>query len=296
MNGLALCAGTGGIELGLRLALGPSHRTVCWVEREIAVAARLAARMEEGHLSPAPIHSDVKTFCGRAWRGRVDIVTAGYPCQPFSVAGKRKGASDPRHLWPHVARIVREVRPALAFFENVPGHLTKGLDLVRAELQRMGYTVPPPLVASAAQLGAGHIRRRVFILAHRGGLQLRLEPGRGAGAHWQGEAEPGVHGAERVPGDADDQGESQQGDAEREGRGRQGGGLPPHADDQGRLGRGEVSRAEVQDRWWATEPPLARVVHGLPNRVDRARALGNAVVPIVAAYAFTELCQRAGLT
>lgn len=79
VNGLALCAGIGGLELGLQIAL-PGYSTVCWVEREIAVASRLAARMEEGHLSPAPIHSDVRTFSGEPWRGLVDIVTAGYPC------------------------------------------------------------------------------------------------------------------------------------------------------------------------------------------------------------------------
>ena len=95
----------------------PGYRTVGHVERETYAAAILVARMEDAALDPAPVWDDVATFDGRPWRGAVDIVTAGYPCQPFSVAGKRRGADDPRHLWPHVARIVGEVEPPFVFLE-----------------------------------------------------------------------------------------------------------------------------------------------------------------------------------
>jgi DNA (cytosine-5)-methyltransferase 1 len=101
--GLSLCSGAGGLDLRLHLAL-PEYRTVGHVERDAYAAAILVARMEDAALDPAPVWDDVATFDCRPWRGAVDIVTAGYPCQPFSVAVKRRGADDPRHLWPHAAR------------------------------------------------------------------------------------------------------------------------------------------------------------------------------------------------
>ena len=91
------------------------------VEREAFCAADLARKMEAGFLDEAPIWSDVATFDGVPWRGRVDIVTAGFPCQPFSTAGNGQGTADPRWIWPHIARIVGECRPAQVFLENVPG-------------------------------------------------------------------------------------------------------------------------------------------------------------------------------
>ena len=164
MNGLALCSGIGGIELGLAAAIGPSYRTVCHVEREAYCAGVLAARMQDGALDTAPIWSDLASFDARPWRGVVDIVTAGYPCQPFSLAGSRDGAADPRHLWPHVARIIGECQPGLVFLENVPGHVSLGLREVCADLREMGYDVAAGIF-SAAQVGAPHLRKRLFLLA-----------------------------------------------------------------------------------------------------------------------------------
>ena len=106
IHGLALCAGVGGLELGLKLALGDAFRTVGYVEREAFAASTLVARMEDEALDRAPVWDDLKTFDGVPWRGKVDLVSAGYPCQPFSVAGKRRGESDPRHHWPHVLRAI----------------------------------------------------------------------------------------------------------------------------------------------------------------------------------------------
>ena len=98
-NVLSVCSGTGGLDLGLRLAV-PCARTVCYLEREAYAAAVLAARMEEEALDAAPIWTDLRTFDGKPWRGVVDCVLGGYPCQPFSFAGKRAGENDERHLWP----------------------------------------------------------------------------------------------------------------------------------------------------------------------------------------------------
>jgi DNA (cytosine-5)-methyltransferase 1 len=97
VNELALCAGAHGIGLGLKL-LFDKLRTVCYVEREASAAASLVARMEDKALDNAPVWDDIKTFDGKPWRGSVDIITAGYPCQPFSTAGKLLGEKDPRHL------------------------------------------------------------------------------------------------------------------------------------------------------------------------------------------------------
>ena len=117
--GLSLCAGAGGLDLGLALA-EPGYRAVGYVERDAFAAAVLVARMEDQTLDQAPVWDDLTGFDGRPWRGAVDLVSAGYPCQPFSVAGRRKGTNDPRHLWPHVARVISECGPVWVFLENVP--------------------------------------------------------------------------------------------------------------------------------------------------------------------------------
>ena len=168
--GLSLCSGAGGLDLGLVLAI-PGYRAVGHVERETYAAATLVARMEDASLDQAVVWDDVATFDGRPWRGAVDIVTAGYPCQPFSVAGKRRGADDPRHLWPHVARIIGEVEPPFVFLENVAHHLRLGFPEVASGLVGMGYKLAAGLF-TAAEVGAPHKRERLFILAIREGDEL----------------------------------------------------------------------------------------------------------------------------
>lgn len=303
---LSLCAGVGGLDLGLALAI-PHARTLCYVEREAACIETLATRMEEGHLDAAPIWTDVTTFSGRPWRGLVDCLVGGYPCQPFSLAGRRQGKADPRHLWPHVARIVDEVEPAWCLFENVGAHLRMGYRRVRADLHGLGYRVAAGLF-TAAEVGAPHQRERLFIVAHAD--QFR-------------EHTP-IH--ERRPPEDWDQadGRSQtMGDAtSRRTQSIQQsrsicGARPANEDmvnaDLTRL-EGSApsfqSRADERPAWppgpeddvaWRTvisvcpelapalEPALRGVADGLAPRVDRLRACGNGVVPRVAAYAFREL-------
>ncbi|MDN2565269.1 DNA cytosine methyltransferase [Aquibium sp. A9E412] len=168
--GLSLCSGAGGLDLGLTIAI-PEYRAVGHVERETYAAAILVARMEDASLDQAPVWDDLATFDGRPWRRAVDIVTAGYPCQPFSVAGKRRGADDPRHLWPHVARIVGEIEPPFVFLENVSHHLRLGFPEVAAGLVGLGYRLAAGLF-TAAEVGAPHKRERLFILASREGDEL----------------------------------------------------------------------------------------------------------------------------
>lgn len=162
---LSLCTGVGGIELGFKLAV-PTSRTVAYVEIEAYACEILVKRMEEKILDEAPIWSNIKSFDGKPWRGKVDIITGGYPCQPFSIAGKKLGDRDPRHLWPYIRRIISEVEPTMCFFENVGGHLQLGFEQVHDDLQRLGYTVKAGLF-TAEEVGAPHRRERLFILAYR---------------------------------------------------------------------------------------------------------------------------------
>jgi DNA (cytosine-5)-methyltransferase 1 len=161
---LSLCTGYGGIERGLELA-GFEHRTVAHVEIEAFAAANLVAKMETGQLVPAPVWSDLKTLPAHCFRDRVDVLTGGYPCQPFSAAGLRKGAEDPRHLWPYIYDHIRTIRPVRCFFENVEGHITLGLRDVIADLESLGYATTWG-VFSASEVGAPHQRKRVYILAY----------------------------------------------------------------------------------------------------------------------------------
>ena len=166
---LGLCAGYGGIELGLKRAI-PSMRTVGLCEIEAFAISNLVAKMEAGLMDPAPIWPDLKTFPWAAFRDRVDILTGGYPCQPFSAAGKRLGGEDPRHLWPHISRGISILQPRVCFFENVEGHITCGLHHVLCDLGRLGYRTTWGIF-SASECGAPHQRKRVFILAVASGFR-----------------------------------------------------------------------------------------------------------------------------
>lgn len=169
---MSLCSGVGGLDLAVHLAV-PRARTVVYVEREAYAAATLVARMEDETLDRAPVWDDLKSFDGRPWRGRVDCIVGGYPCQPFSVAGSRKGTADERHLWPWIATLIDEVQPALCFFENVPGHVALGLREVLEDIESLGYRVvghdeaPTFGLFTAKEVGAPHKRERLFILAVR---------------------------------------------------------------------------------------------------------------------------------
>ena len=162
---VSLCAGYGGIDIGLSRAI-PSLRTVAFSEIEAFACANLVSKMEAGLLDAAPIWTNLKTFPWSEFRDRVDILSGGYPCQPFSSAGKRLGTEDPRHLWPYIADGIRAMRPRVCFFENVEGHISLGLREVISELESIGYKVAWGIF-SAREVGAPHQRKRVFILAYR---------------------------------------------------------------------------------------------------------------------------------
>jgi len=167
---ISLCSGYGGIDLGLRRAV-PDLRTVAYAEIEAFAIANLVSKMEAGLLDAAPIWPDLKTLPWESFRDRVDILSGGYPCQPFSAAGQRKGKDDPRHLWPWIAEGIRILRPGFCFFENVEGHISMGLSSVISDLEEMGYRTTWGIF-SAAEVGAPHQRKRVFIMANRIGSRL----------------------------------------------------------------------------------------------------------------------------
>ena len=171
---ISFCSGYGGIERGIELT-GVEHRVIAYVEIEAFAIANLVAKMESGQLDPAPIWTDLKTFPAHLFRGAVDIITGGYPCQPFSAAGERKGEDDPRHLWPYIRQHIETIRPDRCFFENVEGHISLGLSSVISDLEEDGFAATWGIF-SAREVGAPHQRKRVYILADTicKGLQGRL--------------------------------------------------------------------------------------------------------------------------
>ncbi|MFZ4431402.1 MAG: DNA cytosine methyltransferase, partial [Phycisphaerales bacterium] len=163
MRELALFAGAGGGILGGHL-LG--WRTVCAVEWDRYAASVLVARQNDGCLPPFPIWDDVCTFDGRPWRGRVDVVSGGFPCQDISIAGTGKGLSGDRSsLWFEMARIIREVGPRYVLVENAAVLNRRGLDRVLGDLAAMGFDAEWG-VYSAEQAGAPHLRQRTWIVAY----------------------------------------------------------------------------------------------------------------------------------
>jgi len=168
---LSLCSGYEGIGIGIRRVL-PNVREVAYVEIEAYAIANLVAKMEEGKIPPTPVFSNLKEFPFRKFRGCVDILSGGFPCQPFSGAGKRKGTEDPRHIFPYILEGIRECRPSVIFLENVEGIIscktTDGesvLKYVLRSLEELGYQATAG-VFSASEVGAPHQRKRVFIMGY----------------------------------------------------------------------------------------------------------------------------------
>jgi site-specific DNA-cytosine methylase len=155
--------GYGGNHIGIKRILS-NMRTIAICEIEAYAIENILAKMEEGKLDSAPIWPDCKTFPAKPFVNRIDLFIASYPCTPFSQVGKRQGNNDERHLWPYVKKWVGEVKPTICLFENVEGHITMGLPTVISDLEEMGYRTTWGIF-SAAECGAPHERKRVFILA-----------------------------------------------------------------------------------------------------------------------------------
>lgn len=303
-----LCSGYGGFELALRSVA--RVRTVAHVERDAYAAAVLVERMGEARLDQAPVWDDLTTFDGKPWRGRVDLITAGFPCQPFSLAGQQRGIDDDRWLWPAIASIVADVEPEFVLLENVPQLVRLGLPHVLHDLADLGFDAEWGLL-SAAAVGAPHRRERIWIVAHaeRSGRLPQVgddgarqpdvarcgpavadatrlderEPHRQACAlSWAGPRRDVGWNSEGLADTEDDR--CEQGDAWRHAQKLP---WPPHRDDH-----------DGWSRWIAKgrpQPVLRRDLDGPPDGLADALHLGgNGLVPQAAAHAIRQLLDRGG--
>tara|TARA_R100000963_G_C4645987_1_gene110497 strand:- start:2770 stop:3927 length:1158 start_codon:yes stop_codon:yes gene_type:complete len=376
LYGLALCAGVGGLEMGIGIA-NPKFRTVAYVEREAFPASILAKRMEEGLLDPGPIWSDLETFDPEPWRGIVSVISCGFPCQPWSAAGKQKKTADSRWIWDSISEIICKIRPKYVFLENVPGVAFGGLECVLRTLAEVRLNAEWDLFR-ASDCGAPQKRERMFILGYpnrsrwtpawagyevnpeeksqpgsRGvgreladshgngggeippseeterqdpnlrsegladssGKSLRDQPGGSSGENGSGTTEFG--NTSQGLADPDSRGLSkcseQYSGEERGCEASSFGEYPDRCNEEmgdpnleGLEGRSISERessyqfppwppgpSEPSERFeTSVEPSVCRTSTGLANRVDRLRACGNAVLPVVSAYAWAVLKER----
>lgn len=323
MNELALFAGAGGGILGGHL-LG--WRTVCAVEYDSYAAAVLCQRQNDGFLPAFPIWDDVRTFDGRPWRGIVDVVSGGFPCQDISAAGTGAGLDGERSgLWVEMARIIGEVRPGFCFVENSPVLTSRGLGRVLGDLAAMGYDAEWG-VLGAADVGAPHQRDRIWIMAYSSsegagsvGRTIEADRWRNAGgdesplrqAHRQnGPNRPtpagqtprevadayGQHDDNGRPGASQVLGFRQPPSGLRNGEPladpRSAGLETPEQESVFGAWRREQRGTVAECSWWSTEPGVGRVADGVASRVDRLRCIGNGQVPRCAAEAWRRLLAR----
>jgi DNA (cytosine-5)-methyltransferase 1 len=276
MNELALFAGAGGGILGGKL-LG--WRTVCAVEWEKYPACVLAARQNDGVLPPFPIWDDVQTFDGKPWRGIVDVVSGGFPCQDISIAGGGDGLDGERSgMWKEMARIIGEVRPRYTFIENSPMLTSRGLERVLADLAKMGFDAEWG-VLSAADVGANHKRERIWIIGKHSEWQLANTDSIGH-LHRKPEinsTENRVDALSNLTSSGENVANTNLPQLER-------GGLP--------IGIYEENTFFGKPSWWQTEPDVGRVANGVAARMDRLKAIGNGQVPLCAATAWKLLNER----
>jgi DNA (cytosine-5)-methyltransferase 1 len=267
MNELALFAGAGGGILGGHL-LG--WRTICAVEWEPYPASVLISRQNDGILPPFPVWDDVQTFDGRPWRGRVDVISGGFPCQDISSAGKGAGIEGKKSgLWKQMHRIIGEVRPRFVLVENSANLTVRGGTRVSADLASMGYMGYSGVLSAADAIWnqgtpcADHLRERMWFVAqdsHSNSMRELQQEGR-----------------------------------EQDERGRFCDILQTIPDAEcGRLKEQREARTlqanhALPGGWWRTEPGICRVAHGVAARVDRLKAIGNGQVPAVVPLAWNIL-------
>jgi DNA (cytosine-5)-methyltransferase 1 len=296
MRVLDLFSGIGGFSVGLHEA---GMETVGFCEMD-----SFCQKVLKKHWPNVPIHSDIKELDGHEYRGTVELVCGGFPCQPFSVAGNRRGAEDDRALWPEMLRVIREVQPTWVIGENVTGIVAMELDTVLSDLEGEGYSCQT-FVIPACSVDAQHRRDRVWVVAYadsegepdgsqheqrlvadssgqpRGSRRVHRESGdegwetseaRGEGVqpkHWQ--AQPN-HTATCRKDVADT--ESLRMERRQELRG---------VDSFGTRSVEQPQRCfdDAKPAVWGAEPRVGRVADGVPNRTHRLKGLGNAVVPTV---------------
>lgn len=304
---LDLFSGIGGFSLGLERTGG--FETVAFCEIEEFPRKVLAK-----HWPEVPQYEDVRTLRGEQV-GPVDIICGGYPCQPFSTAGKRRGEEDDRHLWPEFSRLVDELRPAWVIGENVAGHISMGLDDVLSDLEGKGYACRPFVIPACAK-GAHHRRDRTWVIAHSSDIlqSRKLDNGRNQSAATGSQgcnelqerpangkrvwSEPGTSASMVAHAESQRRAEARQLGGRRSKRTTGASAAPEDVSNPQRIGcikvvtpeqsgaprKGPTGEAGYRSGpgWWAgwlPEPDVGRVADGVPHRVDRLKSLGNAVVP-----------------
>jgi len=337
---LDLFSGIGGFSLGLEATGG--FKTVAFCEIE-----EFPRQVLQKHWPHVKQYKNIKELTYEKLKsdgiGSIDIITGGYPCQPFSQAGRKKGEQDPRHLWPEYFRLIKECRPNWIIGENVSGHLKLGLDSVLADLESEGYHTRTFSI-SAASIGANHKRERVWIVANANGSGNQPEKSGSPGkknekeignrtnnsSSWfpdgadstvtQQGSETKMESMENTrrslrqgtfirekneneiekenahitqrPGEAS-QSDVAYANSDREKRNksqdRKGSRFEQDSSNMANTKRvyaqgqydGQGQRQPWGESWWAVEPDVGRVAHGIPDRVDRLKALGNSLVPHV---------------
>jgi len=304
---LDLFSGIGGFSLGLESA--GLVETVAFCDFD-----QYCQKVLKKNFPGVPVYGDVKELNHDKLKAdgidQIDIITGGYPCQPFSVAGRKKGEEDPRHVWPEMFRLIQELRPTWVIGENVGGHIKLGLDSVLENLESEGYSARTFSI-SASSIGANHKRERVWIVAHSNEMQrqfLRGQKSEQRQETFEGTSERSgtpisMANSERL---GRTEGTEKSKELEREessdqldhcGEGctkcqscqtmanSEGSNRNEHETNRE---HGKASPQEIfgdgssvcgVSAWWSVEPSVGRVAHGVPDRVDRLKCLGNSVVP-----------------
>ena len=302
MRHLDLFSGIGGFSLALESA---GMRTVGFCEIN-PYCRKLLAR----HWPGVPVFEDIRDLQADDLPETPHIITGGYPCQPFSVAGKQRGAQDDRHLWPEMLRIIKQCRPAWVIAENVTGHIALGLDQVLADLEGEGYACRP-VVIPACGVNAPHRgpsvdycppyrratakrgRRRHSTRKAIGSMPGRVGPKSVGNAEYDGPPttqERGKYPQAKIPQKRSHRTEQPAGTGGPANSAAMadpdiGGRFKKHNTPTKPGKKGQPGRCLDTFRpgsWWATEPGVGRVADGIPNRVDRIKCLGNSIVPQVA--------------
>lgn len=267
MKELSLFTGAGGGLLGTKL-LG--WENIGYVEKDDYCQRIIAQRIKDGILDEAPIFGDIKTFISegyaKSYKEMVDVITAGFPCQPFSIAGRQKGEDDERNLWPETIECIRIIRPRYAFLENVPNLLTyKYFGRILGDLAESGYDARWR-VLSAAEVGAQHKRNRLWIVAYSGygNGRKKNKSGNEFDCEWKSVKE--TTKVER-PSERSE--------------------ILAYTKCKGlykgyKSKKRQINRSSKQQyQNWKIEPRMGRVAHGVACRVDRLKAIGNGQVPKV---------------
>ena len=260
MNHISLFTGIGGIDLASEWA---GFDTILQVENE-----PYCLQVLEKHWPNVERCTDIRGLDGRKYRGSVDLVSGGFPCQPYSGAGKRKAFDDDRDLWPEMFRVIQEVRPTWVLGENVVGFTSLGLDRTISNLEDEADYEVQTFNIPACAVGAWHQRARIFVVAYsrRNAEGSKEKPERPSG-HTSGCSSRTDSRIKETVADSDIKGLQ---------RGKEAGNSTEERKEAVQQSPG-CSRPKGE--FWKSEPNVGRVAHGVQNRVHRLRALGNAVVP-----------------